>query len=383
MELEELKRLYAGRRREFSWVDLRLKDLTGLVLENIVLRDSNLELAILVGTNLKNARLPKANLNGADLHGANLAGARLVKATLCGANLTRANLTNADFRDANLESACFDQAVLTNTVFIGANLAGVDWGSADLTGAIFDQHDRGDSDLNAKIAEIIADTVISQPASIPEFKEKWQYKPEDLLTVPQRISLSPLLWLGFIFAGYFYQGFFASNFLKQGYSLLLISLAILSPSLWLFSTGWYWLYPLVILLIIFVTSFDWFSFFFMTIVLPLSLFSAVKYRSILDRVQFTTLGAMSNQFRTQVIRDGLALGLGAVSFITIFRSLFIQPGVVVFWLTGVMTATAGAIATDLWRRQGGNGRMILGILLGISWLGIAVGLGWRYTPNFN
>jgi len=129
------------------------------------------------------------------------------------------------------------------------------------------------------------------------------------------------------------------------------------------------------------TSFDIFSFFFAAIALTLSFLGAIRYRSILDKVQVTSFGQMPANFQRKVMRDALALGGSAVVFITIFRSLFVQPAVVVFLLSSAIAAMSGAIASNLLRRQQKVSALIcLSALLLTSWLGGIVGL---VSFNFN
>ncbi|MFN3926808.1 MAG: pentapeptide repeat-containing protein [Pseudanabaenaceae cyanobacterium] len=370
MELTALKQLYANRRREFIWLDLQGQDLTAWELPDIILRESNLESVILTRANLRNARFPKSNLNGANLQFADLVGAKFVKASLVGADLRGANLTDVDFRYADLTSACLDLANLTNANFIGANLTGVDWGNADVSGAIFEP-----KQVQVESEPNTANTMI-------QFQDKWNYRPEDLLTTPQKLALSPLIWLCFIFSSYFYQGFFASNFLKHGYSFAFSVLSGISPLLWLLASDWYWLFPAVITAIILVLTFDWFSFLFTAIAMFVSLARVKKYRAVLDRVHLHTFGEVPKKLQKSVLKDALVLSLFALSLVSLFRVLFVQPGFVFYWLSALILAISGGIIIDL-RPDQVQRSHILFLLLGISWLGLVCGLGWRYTPNMN
>ncbi len=363
MELAEFQRLYANRRREFSWIDLRGQDLTGMNLANVILRESNLESAILAGANLQNARLPKANLHRANLKGANLSHAKLKGANLSHANLSGANLTGAEFHSSNLTGANLDGAILVGANFCNAILTGVNWGNADRTHAIFDHPE-----------SIPCQETTNSTSALPVFVEKWHYRPEELLTLEQKLALSPLLWLIFVFGCYLYQGFAWFRFLKQGFSWLFALLSCTAPLLWLVSSELYWSYPALLLGIIFATSFDIFSFFFLIIAFAFSFRATVRYRVSLDKVQFTAFRQMPAQWQRRVIRDTLALGSGVVAFITIFRTFFFQPAVAVFLLCSAITALAGAIALNLMRQQQKLSPWLSWSLVSLtSWLGAGAG----------
>jgi len=372
MELAEFQRLYANRKREFRWIDLRGQDLTGMHLANTVFIESNLDSAILVGVNLQNARLPKANLQRANLSGADLSYAKLKSANLRYANFSGANLTGADFSSADLTAANMNGAILVKANFTNAILTDIDWGTADRSEAVFSTET---NQIAIAVEEIIAEAQIAPSNALPEFQEKWHYKPEDLLTAEQKLALSPALWLAFVFVCYLYQGFASFSFLKQGFSWLFAVLSFTSPLLWLMSPTIYWGYPALLFGIILFTSFDIFSFCFAAIAFTLSFRRTIPYHSILDKVQVTSFAQMPPNFRRKVIRDALALGGGAVIFMTIFRSLFVQPAVVVFLLSSAIAAMSGAIATNLLRTQKQASPLItLTVLLLTSWLGGIMGL---------
>lgn len=372
MELEEFQRLCANRKREFRWLDLRGQDLTGMNLANTVFLESNLDSAILVGVNLQNARLPKANLQNANLSGADLSYAKLKSANLRYANFSGANLTGADFSSADLTAANMNGAILVKANFTNAILTDIDWGTADRSEAVFSTET---NQIAIAVEEIIAEAQIAPSNALPEFQEKWHYKPEDLLTAEQKLALSPALWLAFVFVCYLYQGFASFSFLKQGFSWLFAVLSFTSPLLWLMSPTIYWGYPALLFGIILFTSFDIFSFFFSAIAFMLSFQGAMRYRSILDKQKLTSFTQMSPNFQRKVTRDALALGSSAVIFITIFRSLFVQPAVAVFLLSSVMSAMSGAIATSLLRNHKKASLPIrLTVLLFTSWLGGLIGL---------
>ncbi len=376
MELAEFQRLCAHGKREFPWIDLRGQDLSGMNLGNTILREANLESAILVGVNLQNARLPKANLQRANLRGADLSCAKLRGANLRGADLSGANLTGADFRSSDLTGANLDGAILGYTNFCDAILTGVEWGTADRTQGIF----ASPPDAIETAIEAIVETAQTTPSNtLPEFQEKWSYKPEDLLTIEQKLALSPIVWLMFVGACYLYQGFACFSFLKQGFNWLFAGLAGTSPLLWLMSPRIYWSYPALLLGMMLFTSWDIFSFLFAAIALVLSFRGVIRYRSLLDKVQVPSFGQMPPQFQRRVIRDAVTLSSVMVVFITLFRSLFVQPAVAVFLLSSAMAAISGAIALNLMRdRQNLSPPLPLGILLITSWLGFMGGLGASY-----
>lgn len=352
MELSELKQLYASRRREFSWIDLSRQDLTGWNLSGIILRESNLEGAILTDINLTNARLPKAQMNGVNLRNANLSGAKFAGASLRYADFTGAILTGTDFRGADLSYACFASAHLEQTEFQSAKLEGVDWG----------EHEP------AQISDMLSEHPIPEtkpplPAPRP-FREKWRYRPQDLLTANQKFALSPWLWLGFVGLSYIYQGFYCAQFAKGVYFALALLVVGISPCLWLF--GAYWLYPAGLVSLILFTTLDIFILAFGSIVMVFAVNGAKKYRAILDKQPPTLSPA--------VWRDGISLGLGAIVFITLFRSLLVQPATVGFVGAGALASIAGAIGRDLLGSLPTTALMRWVLVGWSAWLGLIVGM---------
>ncbi len=110
----EFKRICADPKKEkrVNWcktIGLEGADLSGAVMDDIVLHHSNLK-----GINLEHADLRGADLSNTDLSGANLKRARLNKAII-----KDANLSGADLSGANLEGADLERSILT-----GANLKG-------------------------------------------------------------------------------------------------------------------------------------------------------------------------------------------------------------------------------------------------------------------
>jgi uncharacterized protein YjbI with pentapeptide repeats len=141
---------------DFSGVDLREVNLSGIYLveanfsgvdlSNAILRDVKLW-----GADLSNANLTGACIDGASLSygsgigshyffnipGANLSGANLTNASLWGANLSEANLTNSTLNNASLLGSHLNEANLTNATLNNANLWGANLVDANLNGANF------------------------------------------------------------------------------------------------------------------------------------------------------------------------------------------------------------------------------------------------------
>jgi Pentapeptide repeats (8 copies) len=145
MDGEQLLKLYAASRRDFSWADLQ-----GAVLNRANLSGANLYRAKLSGAKLEGADLSQASLRGASLSDACLAGANLIgvnfikadlseaqlgQADLIKADLTGAKLIKADLREANLSQANFYRADLSGAVLLGAHIETADFTEANLTGA--------------------------------------------------------------------------------------------------------------------------------------------------------------------------------------------------------------------------------------------------------
>jgi len=110
----------AGKRANFSYMDLSGVDFS----------DRNL-----TRSNLSNANLECANLTGANMNGANLKFANLIGANFTGANLTSTNLKRANLISANLYCAILFEANLECANLTGANLNGANLKFANLTDA--------------------------------------------------------------------------------------------------------------------------------------------------------------------------------------------------------------------------------------------------------
>ncbi len=160
---------------DFSGANLRDADLTGAMLNNVIMNRSNLIRATLnkaklsksrlVGANLSSAQLIAADLRQAILESASLSGAELGEAKLTSANLhsarlgqvkavggdfsfakltqsnlqaadlSRANLSNANLRQADLSSTKLFKANLRNAQLQNAKLRNANLSAADLRGA--------------------------------------------------------------------------------------------------------------------------------------------------------------------------------------------------------------------------------------------------------
>ncbi len=227
MEVEKLLKLYAAKRRDFSWVDLR-----GAILNQAQLHRVNFYQAKLTGAKLEGADLSHANLRGASLdeavlQAACLQGTQLIKASLnaaqlngadlTGADLTGAQLTNANLSHANLSQAKLYRTNLSGAVLLEASLEIDNLGEADLTGAIMpdgtiyeewqllhlQNQEDVETEAEVEIQEELPANLISESeteeASLPIIPKKpltesemWQYLPFPSLA---------LLLLGYIFFG--------------------------------------------------------------------------------------------------------------------------------------------------------------------------------------
>jgi uncharacterized protein YjbI with pentapeptide repeats len=126
----------------FRGANLRDADLQGINLNNADLTDADLSKANLTGAELTNATINNADLRGAlvantkftdaDLTGANFYGTDLRTAELNNANLSEANLDLTDLRDANLHNAKLISATLYGAQLIKANILGANFSNANL-----------------------------------------------------------------------------------------------------------------------------------------------------------------------------------------------------------------------------------------------------------
>jgi hypothetical protein len=123
----EFKRICADPKKEkrVNWcksIGLEGADLSGAVMDDIVLHHSN----------LKGVNLEKADLRGADLSNTDLSGANLKRARLNKAIIKDANLTGADLSGANLEGADLERSILA-----GAKIKGTNFGAVRMSDAIW------------------------------------------------------------------------------------------------------------------------------------------------------------------------------------------------------------------------------------------------------
>ena len=127
MDKEEFLKRYENGERDFSGIELRDVDLSGINLsDKIILRKAKL-----IKVNLSNSELWKADLSEANLSGSNLKSTNLWEA-----NLTKANLTNVSLYCGNLEAANLRNAILIDTDLRYTNLTGADFTSANVEAAL-------------------------------------------------------------------------------------------------------------------------------------------------------------------------------------------------------------------------------------------------------
>ncbi len=123
----EFKRICADPKKEkrVNWcktVGLEGADLSGAVMDDIVLHHSNLK-----GINLEKADLRGADLSNTDLSGANLKRARLNKAIIKDANLSGADLSGANLEGADLERSILTGAKIKGTKFNAVRMSDATW----------------------------------------------------------------------------------------------------------------------------------------------------------------------------------------------------------------------------------------------------------------
>ncbi len=124
----EFKRICADPKKEkrVNWcktIGLEGADLSGAVMDDIVLHHSK----------LKGINFEKADLRGADLSNTDLSGANLKRAKLQKAIIKDANLSGADLSGANLEGADMERSDLTGAKLKGTNLNAVRMSDATWT----------------------------------------------------------------------------------------------------------------------------------------------------------------------------------------------------------------------------------------------------------
>ena len=135
---------------DFSGADLREVNLTGAILDNVLMNRTNLIGATLnrarfyngslIGANLSSAQLINADfrraiLENASLTGANLGEAKFSLSSLHGARLGKVSAVGSDFSFADLSQSSWQGANLSRANLSNANLKNVDLNSTQLVGA--------------------------------------------------------------------------------------------------------------------------------------------------------------------------------------------------------------------------------------------------------
>jgi uncharacterized protein YjbI with pentapeptide repeats len=143
--LDEVRSVKKLKNNEFSGLNLsglqlQGAKLQGVVLENVNLKEANLEGAklqrvVLEEVNLEGANLERAYLTEADLRGANLKGTTLMRAKLQKAHLEGVNLNGFDLYGAKLKGAHLQGVQLQKACLVNADLRNADLRGADLRGA--------------------------------------------------------------------------------------------------------------------------------------------------------------------------------------------------------------------------------------------------------
>ncbi len=114
-------------------------DLSGAMLQGVVLRRLNLQGANLSEVNLQGANLSGVNLQGANLIMANLQEARIENSNCQGALFVFANLQDVNFDDVDLREADFSGASFQNAHFCEANIQGAYFRETNFEGAKFQE----------------------------------------------------------------------------------------------------------------------------------------------------------------------------------------------------------------------------------------------------
>ncbi len=145
MDSQELLRQYQSGRRDFSGIDFRDSKIEGRGerLENISLRDSNLNLAHLSDFNFINSDLRGILLNGAVLSTCNFINCNLSGASLNKSRIQSLLVRNSDFSKTRIENSSFayisinasymNRANFQKTLFSGIRLYHSDLSGIDLT----------------------------------------------------------------------------------------------------------------------------------------------------------------------------------------------------------------------------------------------------------
>jgi uncharacterized protein YjbI with pentapeptide repeats len=125
-------------------------DLSGQDISLLGLGDANLTGAIITDARLVETNLAGAELRGADFTNSDLTEVSFFRADLRGANLTSTYLFQTTLREANLEGANLSHARLNGADLYRANLKGI-----DLQGAEYNQRTRWPVDFDPKAAGAI------------------------------------------------------------------------------------------------------------------------------------------------------------------------------------------------------------------------------------
>lgn len=142
---------------DFSGSDLTGTNLCRADLQNVSLKDSELNFAYLHSAILKNADLSeltvgRADMTEADLSGAKMTGADLTNTILYGANLTSVKANLIILEGAKVREANFTGADLSNGNLSGLDLSGVNFENAILKGTDFTRANLGNAlNLNSTI----------------------------------------------------------------------------------------------------------------------------------------------------------------------------------------------------------------------------------------
>ena len=149
----------SARRADLSGISLIRVQANELDARDALLEDAQLSHAVLRFADLRGALLDGACLQDADLWGAKLDGAEapgidLARAVLREATLTGADLSGADLVGASLQKADFAGANLSGADLTGADLLGASLAGADLTNARLVRLDLAGCDLrHARLAD--------------------------------------------------------------------------------------------------------------------------------------------------------------------------------------------------------------------------------------
>jgi uncharacterized protein YjbI with pentapeptide repeats len=145
-------------RNLLTTIDISKLDLSGLKLDFIDFKATNLSFCDLSNTSLEGATFDIGNLEGANMTGVNLAESSLRNVSMLGANLIGANLILANFEasdltgahlsNANLTGVNMERTCLKGVSFENANLRNVNFKNADMRIALMVGVDLSTADLS-------------------------------------------------------------------------------------------------------------------------------------------------------------------------------------------------------------------------------------------